>query len=209
MAEITPKTRKAWRGWLQKHHATSPGVWLLFAKKQSGLPTPSYSDAVEEALCVGWIDSVVHPVDGTFYKQLFTPRKPRSAWAQTNKARVARLIAAGLMMPAGLAAIEAARANGSWDALAAAEQLVMPPALRKALAANPVAKKHWAAFTASQQRQYLFYVTSAKREETRARRIATIVDYAERRITPSKAQQRPAATRTTKGSATKNTKITK
>jgi uncharacterized protein YdeI (YjbR/CyaY-like superfamily) len=174
---------------LSKHHAAASRVWLRFAKKASGLPTVSYNDAVEEALCFGWIDAVMRPVDATYYLQLFTPRKPRSAWAQSNKARVARLIDEGLMTPAGLAAIDAAKACGSWDALTAAESLTVPAALRKAIDANARAKKHWPAFTGSQRKQFLYHLASAKRPETRARRIREIVSFAARKVTPGQAYE--------------------
>jgi uncharacterized protein YdeI (YjbR/CyaY-like superfamily) len=172
---------------LRKHHAASSGVWLRFAKKASGLPTVSYNDAVEEALCFGWIDGLMRPVDGTFYMQSFTPRKPRSMWAQSNKTRVARLIDQGLMKPAGLAAIEAAKACGSWDALTAVESLTVPPELRKAINANARARKHWPAFTESQRKQFLYYLASAKRAETRTKRINEIVSFAARKVTPGQA----------------------
>jgi uncharacterized protein YdeI (YjbR/CyaY-like superfamily) len=129
----------------------------------------------------------MRPADATFYLQLFTPRKPRSAWAQSNKTRVARLIDEGLMTPAGLAAIDAAKACGSWDALTAVESLTEPAELRKAINANARAKKHWPAFTGSQRKQFLYYLASAKRPETRAKRIAEIVSFAARRITPGQA----------------------
>lgn len=162
-------------------------MWLRFAKKASGLPTVSYNDAVEEALCFGWIDGLMRPVDDTFYRQLFTPRKAKSAWAQSNKTRVARLIEAGLMTPAGLAAIEAAKACGSWDALSGAESLTIPPELQKALNANPRAKKHWPQFTESQRRQFLYYLATAKRLETREKRMNKIVSMAARKATPAQA----------------------
>ena len=164
-------------------------MWLRFAKKASRLPTVSYSDAVEEALCFGWIDGLMRPVDDTFYTQLFTPRKPKSNWAQSNKIRVARLIEQGLMTPAGLAAIEAAKACGSWDALTSAEALQVPPELRKAINANPRAKKHWAAFTASQRKQFLYYLAAAKRDGTRQKRIDEIVSHAARNMTPGQAYE--------------------
>jgi uncharacterized protein YdeI (YjbR/CyaY-like superfamily) len=112
---VRPKSRQAWRAWLEKHHATSTGVWLVYAKKHSGLPSLTYSDAVEEALCFGWIDSKINPIDEDFFMQVFTPRKPKSGWSPLNKTRVARLLAAGLMAPAGLAAVKAAsnRAPGT------------------------------------------------------------------------------------------------
>jgi uncharacterized protein YdeI (YjbR/CyaY-like superfamily) len=169
---------------LRKHHAAAPGVWLRFAKKASGLPTVSYNDAVEEALCFGWIDGLMRPVDDTFFMQSFTPRKAKSMWAQSNKTRVARLTDQGLMTPAGLAAIEAAKACGSWDTLTAAESLTVPPELRRAINANARARKHWPAFTESQRKQFLYYLTTAKRAETRARRIAEIVSRAARKIAP-------------------------
>ena len=115
--EVRPESRKQWRAWLQKHHRSASGVWLFFAKKHTGRPCPSYNDAVEEALCFGWIDGLMNPVNDTHYKQLFTPRKPKSAWAESNKTRVARLIEQGLMTEAGLAAIDAAKADGSWSRL--------------------------------------------------------------------------------------------
>jgi len=175
---------------LRKHHAAAPGVWLRFAKKASGLPSVSYGDAVEEALCFGWIDGLMRPVDDTFYMQSFTPRKPKSMWAQSNKIRVARLIDEGLMMPAGLAAIEAARACGSWDTLTAAESLTVPAELRTAINANARARKHWPEYTESQRKQFLYYLTTAKRPETRAKRITEIVSCAARKIAPGQASRR-------------------
>lgn len=129
----------------------------------------------------------MHPVDDTFYRQLFTPRKPKSAWAQSNKTRVVRLIDQGLMMAAGLAAIEAAKACGSWDALTAAESLMVPPELRRAINASALAKKHWPALTESQRKQFLYYLASAKRAETREKRIREIVSHVARKIRPGQA----------------------
>ena len=181
-----------WRAWLSKHHQKSQGVWLVFPKKATGLPTVSYNDAVEEALCFGWIDGLMNPIDETHYRQKFTPRKPRSAWAQSNKVRVARLVEEGLMTPAGLAAIELAKANGSWDRFSAADALTVPAALKKAINADARAKQHWPTFTDSQRRTFLYWLALARREETRARRIAQIVTMLAKKITPS---MQPAATR--------------
>jgi len=111
LPQVQPKSRKAWRAWLQKHHASSTGVWLVYAKKHTGLPSLTYNDAVEEALCFGWIDSLFNPIDDDFYKQVFTPRKRRSAWSAANRKRIERLVNAGLMTPAGLAHLDAARAR--------------------------------------------------------------------------------------------------
>jgi uncharacterized protein YdeI (YjbR/CyaY-like superfamily) len=160
---------------------------LRFAKKHAAVPSPTYSDAVEEALCFGWIDGLVRPRDASCYEQLFTPRKPRSGWARSNKIRVERLTAQGLMTAAGLAAIATARQNGSWQALDDVEAMRVPPELRKALAANRVARTHWRAYTEGQRKQFLYWLASAKRDETRARRVAEIVATAERGLTPAQA----------------------
>ena len=112
--EVTAKDRAAWRRWLERHHATSPGAWLLIAKKGSGLASVTYEEAVEEALCFGWIDAKANSLDERRYKQWMAPRKAGSGWAASNKQRVERLVADGRMAPAGLAAIEAAKADGSW-----------------------------------------------------------------------------------------------
>jgi uncharacterized protein YdeI (YjbR/CyaY-like superfamily) len=167
--------RQAFRAWLAEHHATSPGIWLVFNKKSSGKASISYNDAVEEALCFGWIDSTMNPIDDASYMQLFTPRKPKSGWARTNKERVERLIAQKLMMPAGFASIELAKKNGSWAALDSVEAMEMPADLKKALKANAGAQKGFESFSPSGQKQLLYWLNMAKREETRARRIAEIV----------------------------------
>ena len=110
---VRPKSREAWRAWLEKHHASSTGVWLVYAKKHAGIPSLTYNDAVEEALCFGWIDSKINPIDDVFYMQVFTPRKSNSLWSALNKARVKRLLAAGLMSPAGLVVVKAAKDSGT------------------------------------------------------------------------------------------------
>jgi uncharacterized protein YdeI (YjbR/CyaY-like superfamily) len=184
------RSRAEWRSWLQTHHAASSGVWLVFAKKHTGLPTVSYNEAVEEALCFGWIDSLMHPVDDRFYMQLFTPRKAKSAWSQSNKDRVERLRAAGLMTAAGEAAIAMARDTGTWNTYSAVEALDIPPELSRALKNDPDAKKRWPAFTTSQQKQFLYWLRDARREQTRAARIAAIVEMVAEGITPAKAYDR-------------------
>ena len=129
----------------------------------------------------------MHPVDERFYKQLFTPRKPNSAWAQSNKERVERLRAAGLMTAAGEAVIARARESGAWDTLSAVEALEIPLELRKALSGDAAASKNWPGYTPSQQKQFLYWLRDAKRESTRAARIAAIVEAVSRRITATKA----------------------
>jgi len=180
---VQPRSRRAWRAWLQKHHNSSSGIWLVYAKKHTEIPSLSYADAVEEALCFGWIDSLVHPVDDSLYKQVFTPRKPSSAWSPLNKQRVEKLIAAEQMTAAGMKMIELAKTNGQWNAHAATEAMTMPPELKKALNRNANAKKNWPTYTVSQQKAFLRMLHDAKTPDTRAKRIARILDFVSKRIT--------------------------
>jgi uncharacterized protein YdeI (YjbR/CyaY-like superfamily) len=186
-----------WRSWLEAHHAGTSGVWLVFAKKHTGLPTVSYNDAVEEALCFGWIDSIMHPVDDCFYKQLFTPRKSKSAWSQSNKDRVERLRAAGLMTAAGEAAVAGAKESGAWDQFSSVEALEIPPDLQRALSANRRVRKNWHAFTPSQQKQFLYWLRDARREPTRVERIAKIIELVSLGITPARAYEDKRVRRST------------
>ena len=155
----------------------------MYAKKHTGIPSLRYADAVEEALCFGWIDSLVHPVDDSLYKQIFTPRKPSSAWSPLNKKRVEKLIAAAQMTAAGMTMIELAKTNGQWEAHAQTEALTMPPELKRALNENANAKKNWPTYTVSQQKAFLRMVHDAKTPDTRAKRIARILDIVSKRIT--------------------------
>lgn len=166
--------RAAWRHWLAAHHASSPGIWLVFDKKASRADRLAYGDAVEEALCHGWIDSLVRRIDDARYQQLFTPRKPTSTWSRVNKDRVARLIEQGLMAAAGLAAIERAKANGTWTTLDAVESLVMPDDLAAALRRTRGAAAGFASFSRSNRKVYLYWINQAVRPETRAQRVAEV-----------------------------------
>ncbi|HEY5727528.1 MAG TPA: hypothetical protein VIV08_02850, partial [Acidimicrobiia bacterium] len=138
-----PATRAAWRRWLADHHATSPGVWVVSWKRHTGKPTPGYEALVEEALCFGWIDSQAKTVDADRSMQRFTPRRAGSVWARSNRERVARLVAAGRMAPAGLAKVEAAKADGSWSAYEPVEAIEIPDDLAAALATDPDARLGW------------------------------------------------------------------
>lgn len=180
--EVQPRTRAEWRRWLAKHHDSAPGVWFVAWKKGSGNVSPSYDDQVEEALCFGWVDSRPKKVDGERAALLFTPRKPRSGWAATNKARVERLIAGGRMHPAGLAKVEAARADGSWSALDGSEAYEEPADLVAALRRNRDAKRYWDAFPPGVRKAILQWITTAKRDETRARRIEETVTLAAQNV---------------------------
>lgn len=168
---IHPQTRAEWRAWLAQHHMDATGVWLISYKKATGKPRVEYEEAVEEALCFGWIDSKGSKLDDERTMLWFAPRRPGSGWSRPNKERVERLMAAGLMAPAGLAKIEAAKADGSWSALDAVEALEAPPDLLEALAANPPAQQYWDAFPRSAKRSILEWIGNAKRPETRARRV--------------------------------------
>jgi len=179
-----PFDRAGWRAWLIANHATSSGVHLVSWRRASGRTSVAYEEAVEEALCVGWIDSVAGRLDEERSLQWFSPRRSTSGWARTNKARVERLIAAGLMLPAGLDAIDEAKRNGSWTRLDDVENLVVPDDLAAALAANPPARERWDAFTRSRRRALLDWISQAKRPETRARRIAEAAEHAARDDVP-------------------------
>ncbi len=184
--------RAEWRTWLEQHHATSTGCWLVGSTKASGLPTIPYEDSIEEALCFGWIDSHVRKYDADRSVLLHTPRKPRSVWSRPNKERVERLIAAGRMEPAGLAAIEAAQANGSWSILDSAEAGEVPDDLAAALAATPGAQAGFDSFTRGSRKAILGWIAMAKRPETRARRIAETARLAAQGRQPGAPGTRPS-----------------
>jgi uncharacterized protein YdeI (YjbR/CyaY-like superfamily) len=168
---VHPLTRAEWREWLAANHARTVGVWLISYKKATGKPRFDYEEGVEEALCFGWIDSKGAKLDTERSMLWYAPRKPRTGWSKPNKERVERLLAAGLMTPAGLAKVEAAKQDGSWSSLDAVEALVIPPDLQTALANHPPAEEHFAAFPRSTKRAILECIANAKRAETRAARI--------------------------------------
>ena len=173
--DVLMTTRAAWRDWLARNHETSTGIWLVRYKKGSGKPDLAYDDLVEEALCFGWIDSRANPLDAERAKIMVTPRKAGSGWSRVNKERIARLLANGLMTPAGLAKIEAAKADGSWTLLDDIEAMVVPEALDAALRADPEALAGWERFAPSVRKPLLRWIAFAKRPETRAKRIAGTV----------------------------------
>ncbi|MGZ6214052.1 MAG: YdeI/OmpD-associated family protein [Candidatus Limnocylindria bacterium] len=175
---LHPESIAAWREWLARHHADTDGAWLAGWKRTSGKPSLDYGAIVEEALCFGWIDSVVNTLEDGRQAQLMTPRRQGSGWSGSNKERVERLLANGRMTDAGLRVIEAARADGSWSMQDAAEALIEPPELRTALDASPEARRNWDAFPKSPRRLLIWWVMSAKRPETRERRVARIVEEA-------------------------------
>lgn len=172
--------RGAWRAWLEANHARAQGVWVVSRRKQADRSQLDYDALVEEALCFGWVDGRVQPVDEERIMQLVTPRRNGSAWARSNKERVARLAAAGAMAVAGTQVVETAKADGSWNRYDSAEALEIPPDLDAALAASASAAANFDAFSDAAKRAILRWLIDAKRPETRAKRVAETVVQAAR-----------------------------
>jgi uncharacterized protein YdeI (YjbR/CyaY-like superfamily) len=168
----TPGNREQWRNWLKKNHANEIEVWLVFLKKHTGRQNVSYNDAVEEALCFGWIDGVKRSIDEDRYMHRFTPRKPGSNWSESNKKRVQRLISASQMAPAGEESIKLAKKNGKWSAPAnSPAEISMPPEFDVRLKCNKKAATFFSSLAPSYQRQYIAWIATAKRPDTRKRRV--------------------------------------
>ena len=163
--------RDAWRRWLERNHATTTGVWLVGLRRSTRRPGLDYNAAVEEALSFGWIDGQAASVDEQRSKLYFAPRRARSPWSKLNKERFQRMLLAGRVAPAGVAAVERARSDGSWSILDPVQRLEVPADLAAALDAHPPARHNWEAFPPSARRALLAWVAMARREETRARRI--------------------------------------
>jgi uncharacterized protein YdeI (YjbR/CyaY-like superfamily) len=170
------ESTQAWDAWLSAHHADSPGLWLKIAKKGSAGRSISYSDALDVALCHGWIDGQKGRHDDDYWLQRFTPRKPGGNWSKINTERAAALIASGQMRPAGLREVEQAQADGRWDrAYQSQSRITVPEDLARALAANPRAREFFATLDGTNRYAVLYRIASAKRPETRAKRIDTFV----------------------------------
>ncbi len=179
-----PKNRKAWRDWLQKNHDKKPSIWIIYYKKKSNIATILYNEAVEEALCFGWIDSKAKALDEEKFMQFFCKRKAKSVWSKVNKAKVERLIEAGLMTKAGFESIEVAKQNGSWTILEEAEALIVPKDLEIEFDKKSASKKYFSNMSRSDKRNILQWLVLAKKEATRAQRIAEIVACAEVQTKP-------------------------
>jgi uncharacterized protein YdeI (YjbR/CyaY-like superfamily) len=177
-----PKTRAEWREWLVENHATSKGIHLILIKKGADIAGIMYDEAVEEALCFGWIDSTPAKLDAQRYKLYISPRKPGSVWSNLNKQRIRKLVKERKMTPAGLVKIEAAKKDGSWSQLDEIDRLFMPADLLEQLSANPDAKRNFEAFSTSSKKTILFWIASARRDETRRKRIGETVRLAARNI---------------------------
>lgn len=192
---LTVADDAAWRAWLADHHGDARGVWLTLAKKGADDPTTlTYDQALEAALCYGWIDGQVRGGDASSYRQRFTPRGPRSGWSKRNVAAAERLIAEGRMQPAGLAAVERAKANGRWNAAyAGPASIAVPPDLAEALDARPAARDMFTQLTGRNRYALLYRIETAKRAETRSRRIEQFVAMLERGETVHPQAPRPAS----------------
>jgi len=178
-------TQAEWRRWLEANHASHDALWICYAKKSAGIASITYAEALEEALCFGWIDGQAASLSETHYLQRYTPRRKRSLWSQINRARAEALIASGRIHPAGLREVEAARADGRWEnAYASAATIEIPGILRRALDASPKAAETFARLDSRNRYAILYRLTHAKREETRQRLTAQFVAMLEEGRTP-------------------------
>ncbi len=182
--EFCPKSQADWRRWLQKNHQSANAVWLIYYKKKSPGHNLTWSEAVDEALCFGWIDSVKKTLDEERAIQYFSKRKPNSGWSKINKAKIEQLIQDNKMMPAGFECIEKAKQNGSWLLLDTVEALIIPKDLLQAFKIHPGAKAYFTGLKKSEQKIILHWVVTAKRPETRAKRIDEIASLAGQQLKP-------------------------
>ena len=180
LAIFHAESRAQWREWLESNHDRTRGVWLCSWRTHTGRPVCPYPEAVEEAICFGWIDSTASVLDDDRGLQLMTPRKPKSSWTRLNRRRVAAMEEAGLMTDAGRRAVETARANGWWTIYDPVEDLLEPPDLSAALDADAEARRHWDTFPPSARKAMLWWIISAIRPATRAQRITAVAERAAR-----------------------------
>jgi len=179
-----PKNRKEWRKWLQDYHDKKQSIWLIYYKKKSNIPTVIYTEAVDEALCFGWIDSKAKPIDENKFMQFFSKRKTNSVWSKVNKEKIERLTKEGLMTKAGYEIIEIAKQNGSWTILDEAEALIIPTDLENEFQKRPIAKQYFLSLSRSDKRNILQWLVLAKKQETREKRVIEIVELADKRQKP-------------------------
>jgi uncharacterized protein YdeI (YjbR/CyaY-like superfamily) len=187
--EVYPKSRKEWRQWLSKNHKQPESIWIIIAKKESGLPTVTVPEMVEEALCFGWIDSVPNKIDEHRYKVLLSPRKPKSNWSKVNKERANRLVKEGLMTEAGQKMIDLAKTTGTWSALDAINELKLPTDLVKTFSKNKKAKEFFNLFPPSTKKGILEWIQNAKTDETRTKRIIETVTLAAKNVRANQYRQ--------------------
>lgn len=176
------KNQQAWRNWLLKNHATAKSVWLIIYKKETGVPSVYYPEAVDEALCFGWIDSKPNKRNDESYYQFFAKRNPKSNWSKVNKEKIARLIKAKKMHASGMAMVKLAKETGTWDALNDVDKMQVPADMQALFNKNKIAFENWQAFSKSSRRGILEWVLQAKRPETRQKRIEETVALATKNI---------------------------
>lgn len=179
-----PNSRSEWRSWLEKNHKSKQSVWLIYYKASTKIPSLTWGEAVDEALCFGWIDSTKKTIDEERYMQYFSPRKPKSNWSKINKEKVDKLIKNKLMTKAGLESIETAKKNGSWILLDSIEALEVPIELSEELAKRIGALEYFETLSNSAKKILLYWVVSAKREETKQKRIVEIAENASNKTKP-------------------------
>jgi len=173
-----PASKQEWRQWLQEHHDKKQSVWIIQYRKKSNVPSITWSDAVDEALCFGWIDSTARTIDSEKFMQFFTRRKPKSVWSKINKEKVARLLEQNLIAPAGLAAIEIAKQNGSWTILDEVEEVIIPHDLNMEFNNHSGSSDYFLGLSRSVRKSILQWLVLAKRPETRQKRITEIAELA-------------------------------
>jgi uncharacterized protein YdeI (YjbR/CyaY-like superfamily) len=184
--ELYFKNKQEWRKWLEENHSKATELWLVYFKKHTKMPSVSYAEAVEEALCFGWIDGIVKSIDAETYMQRFTPRKPKSTWSKVNKERCLKLIEEGKMTEAGLRLIEEAKKSGWWENAyqTSNQKVVLSDNFKVALKQNPKAESFFLSLTDGQKNQYIRYIESAKRKETKLRRIDKVIERLEKKMKP-------------------------
>lgn len=176
--QFYPETKQHWRKWLEKNHIRKDAVWLIYYKKNAGKPTIKWSDAVDEALCFGWIDSKAETIDKDTFRQYFCKRKPNSTWSKINKQKIETLTSKGLMTQAGFDVIDIAKQNGSWTILDEVEELIIPNDLEKAFKKHKGSKDYFLSLSKSIRKMMLTSLVLAKRPETRQKRIDEIAKLA-------------------------------
>ena len=179
-----PASQQEWREWLTENHSSKQSVWLVHYKKKTGVTTITWSEAVDEALCFGWIDGIRKSLDNEKFMQFFCKRKPKSAWSKINKAKVVRLTEAGLITPAGYESIEKAKQNGSWTILDDVEELLIPLDLENEFKTKPGSQDFFLGLSKSVRKAILQWLVMAKQLETRQKRIHEITELASQKLKP-------------------------
>jgi uncharacterized protein YdeI (YjbR/CyaY-like superfamily) len=179
-----PKNQSEWRNWLQENHQSKQSVWVVFYKKKSGIPSLTWSESVDEALCFGWIDSKKISIDEVSSHQFFSKRKPKSTWSKINKDKIEKLIEQGLMTDAGFQSIEIGKQNGSWTYLDEVDAMIVPEDMEKEFVKKPKARVFYLSTSNSYKKIILYWLLSAKTPETRQKRLTEIIESADQNLKP-------------------------